>query len=116
MPAKIENANRFGRLTPARLRQFESALQAKAKSIGEVPKDYRKWLLVNDGGRPQRPYFTIEVDNKKKHERCVDCFFALHDLKVPADDPCARSLHQIVAKWNVSRTGVFPIGRDTLGN
>ena len=43
---EIEDANRFGKLTPEQLFEFEQMHELK------LPDDYRSFLLEHNGGRP----------------------------------------------------------------
>lgn len=94
---KIEEPCRFGALDLTVLKAFE-----KDNGI-KLPKDYKAFLIANNGGRP--------VFEGKKKEKSVDWFYGFHD-----GPSWATIYHAIEVYQRRIPSWYFPIARDPFGN
>lgn len=102
MVIKILNANPYGMLSADFLSEFES-------EIGIVlPKDYRQFLLQNNGGKPVPDFFWI--DRHKDGSRVCQ-FYGLHsESRVFSLRTCTRE-----NRFGIP-SSMLPIGDDGMGN
>jgi hypothetical protein len=102
MDPKIEDSNRFGLLTENELAAFEVCVG------GRLPEDYRKYLLIHNGGTPHPNTFTISED---EGDTSVHILYGLHA------GPSWASLKRSVEVYRGRiPSEAIPIGSDPLGN
>ncbi|MHC1783574.1 MAG: SMI1/KNR4 family protein [Anaerolineaceae bacterium] len=98
----IEKPNEFGQLSEVKLKTFER------KNNIKFPKDYRNFLLKNNGGKPHPSFFWI---NTGEDGSGVNQFFGLHNgpehLSISSYFPQNRFGFPL---------SLLPIGADGIGN
>jgi hypothetical protein len=98
----IENPNEFGQLSEIKLKTFER------KNNIKFPKDYRNFLLKNNGGKPHPSFFWINAGDDGSG---VNQFFGLHEG--PEHLSISSYLPQNRYRFPLS---LLPIGDDGIGN
>lgn len=101
---RIEQSNRFGGLSPSRLREFER------KHALCLPEDYRRFLLEHNGGAPSPNTIDFEEDGKPTSSD-VQFIYGLHD----GEDWARIEWHLESLAGRMVEEGL-PIAGDSAGN
>jgi len=99
---EIRNSNAHGKLDEDRLAAFERRLGSA------VPDEYRRFLVIHNGGNPEPRAFVIPPDGA---EGQVENLYGLHD---------GPDYLQLEGMWEIYRPrlppGLLPVGDDPNGN
>lgn len=114
----IQNSNRYGKLDPAKLGEFETKLGAR------LPEDYRAFLLEHNGGKPEKRAFMAPDDpldeDSELYERELAGFYALHEQNAPVGE-ATMDAFKLDEAWrdlqnDVPDNTLLPISQDTSGS
>lgn len=101
MVNKIYPNTQYGRVNPQILNEFENEFNLR------FPEDYRNFLLIHNGGIPERTHFWIE---KGKDGSSVQRFYGIHEGQKHL------SLDTYLHNRRYFPHTMIPIGDDGTGN
>ena len=92
----------------------QADIVAKNKELGfEIPTEYAEFLLVFNGGRPDKDRFVEQENGEEVVKFTVDCFFGI-DIK--KQDRFYDLYNQYIHLKHEMPRGYLPIAYDGVGN